>query len=115
MLVGSCTGFFASVVEAKLLFAPGLNPDAVTAAAICDTESMAPCASEVWVTFMDRAPYCELPLDKWAAEAGLVKHREPVPFSGGAFGVYKHRMTRYDRVVKADAASSCHVYALAYG
>lgn len=70
-------------------------------------------ATEVWVTFMDRAPYCELALDTWAAEAGLEKQCEPVPFSGGAFGLYKHRMTRYDRVVKADAASSCHVYALA--
>ena len=28
-------------------------------------------------------------------------------------GLYKHRMTRYDRVVKADAASSVHAYGLA--
>ena len=64
------------------------------------------------MTLMDRAPYCELALDKWAAEAGLARQREPVQFSGGAFGLYKHRMTRYDRVVKADAESSCHAYTI---
>jgi len=64
---------------------------------------------EVVVTLMDRAPYCELALDQWAADFGLEKSRQTA-FSGGLFGLYRHRMTRYDRVVKQDAASSCHVY-----
>lgn len=106
-----CAGFFNSLVDAKLLLAPGPNQN--EAALDGDGGGTAERPTEVWVTFMDRAPYCELALDKWAAESGLAKQREPVPFSGGAFGLYKHRMTRYDRVVKADAASSCHVYALA--
>ena len=67
-------------------------------------------AAEVWVTLMDRAPYSELALDDWAAEHGLAKQRA-LPFGGGFYGLYRHRMTRFDRVVKADAASSCHVYA----
>ena len=66
--------------------------------------------AEVWVTLMDRAPYSELALDDWAAEHGLAKQRA-LPFGGGFYGLYRHRMTRFDRVVKADAASSCHVYA----
>ena len=103
-----CTGFFKSLVDAQLLLAPNQ-----TSASDGKEGSTVVLATEVWVTFMDRAPYCELALDTWAAEAGLAKQREPVPFSGGAFGLYKHRMTRYDRVVKADAASSCHVYVLA--
>ena len=105
------TGFFKSLVDAKLLFVPGPNQNVATATdGNRGGTSVYP--TEVWVTFMDRAPYCELALDDWAAEAGLAKQREPVRFSGGAFGLYKHRMTRYDRVVKADAASSCHIYAL---
>ena len=99
------TGFFKSLVDAKLLFVPGPNQNGNGGGTLVFH-------TEVWVTFMDREPYCELALDDWAAEAGLAKFREPVPFSGGAFGLYKHRMTRYDRVVKADAASSCHIYAL---
>ena len=63
----------------------------------------------MWLALMDRVPYSHLPVDAWAHECGFQKRRRE-PFDGGSFGLYKHRMTRYDRVVKADKASSSHVY-----
>jgi hypothetical protein len=89
-------GFFASVARSQLL----LPSSAGVAGAR---------GGEVWITLMDRAPYSDLPLDSWAHECGFRTERREA-FDGGSFGLYKHRMTRYDRVVKADKASSSHVY-----
>ena len=65
--------------------------------------------AEVWVTLMDRAPYSELRLDAWAAEARFAKQRR-FRFDGGVFGLYRHRMTNFDKVVQEDDDSTCHVY-----
>jgi hypothetical protein len=65
---------------------------------------------EVWVTLMDRAPQCELLLDEWAAAASFVRQRAEVFNSSGAFGLYRHRMTMFDRVVQQDEASTCHIF-----
>ena len=57
-----CAEFFQSLVGAQLLRARSPQQDGASLSekGVC---------SEVWVTFMDRPPYCELPLDMWAAEA----------------------------------------------
>ena len=68
---------------------------------------------EVWVTLMDRAPQCDLLLAEWAAEASFVKQRSEVFDSAGAFGLYRHRMTNFDKVVQADDESTCHIFSLA--
>ena len=65
---------------------------------------------EVWVTLMDRAPQSELLLDEWAAESSFVRQRSEVFDSGGAFGLYRHRMTLFDKVVQQDEASTCHIF-----
>ena len=84
-------GFFCSICEAKLLLTDvaGISNDefcitndesciantndevCITHDELTDSDGSKP--AEVWVTFMDRAPYCELALDDWAAESGLVR------------------------------------------
>merc|ERR1711972_475462 len=65
----------------------------------------------VVLVLMDRAPYCDLPCAALAAETGLdVERRDR--FEGGHLGLYRHRMTRFDKVVKADEDSTCHIFRL---
>jgi hypothetical protein len=96
------SGFFASAAAAAAALATGRAPSTGTGGNANVTE--------VALVLMDRAPYSELPLVELAKTAGLVALRTE-PFEGGCHGLYKHRMTNYDKVVKCDEASTRHVFA----